>query len=552
MKLNINFKKYLIQLFKKNNNLTAFLRTINSYFLKYIDIKIALNFTFFNKNFTKKKRVLLATGVGVETVATKFEATLASFLKLNNIAECDFFLCDSNLKACQYFKYNTYKNDIFWLLKNEKLKKKACDSCYLPAKNVLSKLGKVFKTSDFGTLNIQTVEEIENLSFEEKKNFIFNGHNCGEQATAGALRYLCVGSLEDTKENNLLLNKYLYSAVLFAFSIEKLLTENKYDAVICNHGVYVPHGITVSVCKKLRIPIKVWNLSYRKNTFMMVSGDTYHHTLLNDNSFLDFDFSTKKRTKILNYLHSRISGKNDWLSFQKKDNLLKSAFEYLKVNKNSFDSTSTLVTNVIWDAQIHFKDNIFKNMSEWIVETINFYIKNSNRLLIIRVHPAEMRGVLPTREKVKDIVFKNFSSLPNNIKFLDWDHEISSYDCAYDTDFTIIYGTKMGIELSAMGKPVIVTGDAWVKNKGFVFQPENKREYFSMLTKTNDIKINKNQKELALRYAYWFFYLNSIDVDSLVHLENLYPPFRFPYINFKKRILNDKGLLKFEKRIFSE
>ena len=125
MKLNINFKKYLIQLFKKNNNLTAFLRTINSYFLKYIDIKIALNFTFFNKNFTKKKRVLLATGVGVETVATKFEATLASFLKLNNIAECDFFLCDSNLKACQYFKYNTYKNDIFWLLKNEKLKKKA-------------------------------------------------------------------------------------------------------------------------------------------------------------------------------------------------------------------------------------------------------------------------------------------------------------------------------------------------------------------------------------------------------------------------------------------
>lgn len=552
MKQNISYRLNLIHYLKKNNNLTAFLRIINSYLLKYIDIRIALFSVFFEKSLFKKKRVLFATGVGVETVATKFESTLASYLKVNNIAECDFFLCDSSLKACQYFKYNTYNNDIFWILNNEKLKKKACDSCFKPAKIVLSKIGKVFKTSDFGTLSNDTIKEIENLSFEQKKIYTYNGYKCGEQATAGALRYLCVGNLENTPINNEILNKYLYSAVLFAFSIEKLLTKQNYDSVICNHGVYVPHGITVSVCKKLGIPIKVWNLSYRKNTFMMSSGDTYHHTLLNDNSFLNYKFTKIHKKKILNYLYSRISGKDDWLSFQKKDNLLKSSFALLNINKKNFISTTTLVTNVIWDAQIHFKDNIFINMSEWIIETIKFYIKNNNRLLIIRVHPAEMRGVLPTREKVSDIISKNFNSLPDNIIFLDWDHKISSYDCAYETDFTIIYGTKMGIELSALGKPVVVTGDAWVKNKGFAIQPKDKFEYFNLLFYSHKIKINENQKELALRYAYWFFFLNSIDVDSLIHLKNLYPPFRFPYFNLKKRLINDIGLHKFQQKILNE
>ena len=38
--------------------------------------------------------------------------------------------------------------------------------------------------------------------------------------------------------------------------------------------------------------------------------------------------------------------------------------------------------------------------------------------------------------------------------------------------------------LSAMGIPVIVAGEAWIKNKGFAIEVKNKKEYPKILSKT--------------------------------------------------------------------
>ena len=50
-----------------------------------------------------------------------------------------------------------------------------------------------------------------------------------------------------------------------------------------------------------------------------------------------------------------------------------SVINRIKKNNKSAKIIS-MFTNVFWDAQLHFKDNIFKDMLTWIHETINILI----------------------------------------------------------------------------------------------------------------------------------------------------------------------------------
>ena len=63
---------------------------------------------------------------------------------------------------------------------------------------------------------------------------------------------------------------------------------------------------------------------------------------------------------------------------------------------------------------------------EWINSSINFFKDKKNINLIIRVHPAEIRGDVPSDQKIEDEIKKTFSILPDNIKLIKPDDKFSS------------------------------------------------------------------------------------------------------------------------------
>ena len=80
------------------------------------------------------------------------------------------------------------------------------------------------------------------------------------------------------------------------------------------------------------------------------------------------------------------------------ENLYKSNFQNKKIDLSK--PLIGLTTNVIWDAQLHYDSTIFKNMMEWVLKTISYFINRSDLNLIIRVHPTEVKADRPAREKV--------------------------------------------------------------------------------------------------------------------------------------------------------
>ena len=72
----------------------------------------------------------------------------------------------------------------------------------------------------------------------------------GEHAYAGALRYYARGDLTSEFFGEQILRRYLKSALLTVFCLDRLLEQNNYDVVCFHHGIYVPQGLITQVCQK--------------------------------------------------------------------------------------------------------------------------------------------------------------------------------------------------------------------------------------------------------------------------------------------------------------
>ena len=81
------------------------------------------------------------------------------------------------------------------------------------------------------------------------------------------------------------------------------------------------------------------------------------------------------------------------------------------LNKN-INGNYLLALNVDWDAKLHFKKSIFKDMFELIDFTIDYFIQNPKKRLVIRSHPGEFLGNVPTSFSVEDYISNKFGKLP--------------------------------------------------------------------------------------------------------------------------------------------
>ena len=282
--------------------------------------------------------------------------------------------------------------------------------------------------------------------------------------------------------------------------------------MICFHGIYIPHGIFGAVARKRGIRVINWNTSYRKRRILISEDDTYHKAMCYEKEQKwNIPLSLNEQNKIIGYLNSREEGQQ-FNENPNKDILYDK--ELIDFKKN-YPRIFLLLPNVIWDAQLQYEPTIYETMKEWVVETIKIFINIKKSGLIIRIHPAEIRRYSTSREPLLEIIEKNFpEGLPQNIKIINANENHSTYRLSEICSAAIIFGTKTGLELSARGIPVIVCGEAWIKDKNISFDPKTKEEYENLL-KVGNLKMTSSMKERAIRFAYHFFERTALELPFL-------------------------------------
>jgi hypothetical protein len=225
----------------------------------------------------------------------------------------------------------------------------------------------------------------------------------------------------------------------------------------------------------------------------------------------------------MTYLGSRRTGGNDWISFQPSIEADIGKF----VSDTGLDRNRPIIgllTNVIWDAQLHFRKTAFPSMLEWLFATIEHFIKRPDLQLVIRIHPAEVRGSVPSKQRAADEILRRFGKLPDHIKVIGPEVNISTYSLMALCNSALVYGTKTALELACNGLPVVVAGDAWCRGKGFTIDSSDPEEYQQALEALPfDRGLTEDQISAARRYAYHFFFRKMIPLRNLKPLKHFGP-----------------------------
>lgn len=472
-------------------------------------------------------RILVATSGGGHLACASLEGVLAAALVLRN-ADVHVLLCDGVLPACLECDYARYPD--FARFAETGPQEDRCDSCFAPARDMYGLPGiTLHRYGDF--LTAQDREEARRyaseLSKDEMVSFVDGSVRLGEHALAGALRFFARGELDSEEHGEAILRRYFESALLTQKVTQRLLTDHPMDVAVFNHGIYVPQGIIGDVARACGVRVVNWNPAYRKQCFIFSEGDTYHHTLMNESvsEWESVPWTPALRARTEQYLDSRWKGTNDWIWFHDEPELAIEAIEQEIGIDFGKRPTVGLLTNVIWDAQLHYPANAFPTMVDWLIKTVEYFASRDDCQLIIRVHPAEVRGGLPSRQAVVDEIEKAFPQLPENVYVVPPESNVSTYVAMAACDSVIIYGTKTGVELTSMGIPVVVAGEAWIRNKGLTYDASSCADYLRILdTLPLGQRLSEAQVERALKYAFHFFMRRMIPFEFMTPTDS-WPPY---------------------------
>jgi SAM-dependent methyltransferase len=423
-------------------------------------------------------------------------------------------VCDGVLSACLNCKFGNFKNGYGFIDQKWKLNKSNCTRCRDNNKYFNAINSKLIQYSQYWDAELQSVAEkyMTDHFFKDSESINYNGINLLEHAKAGTIRFFAKGRPEGEQNYELVLRNYVFAAYQTAVITERFFDEFKPDVIVAHHGIYVPQGIIVDIAKSRGIRVVTWTPSYRKGTFMFCEGDTYHKIMPRHHPATSV-LSEEKTNRIASYINSRASASSDWIWFNKNsDQITPDLREHYLINKET--KIIALYTNVFWDAQLHFDDAIYSDMLEWLEDSIKIFSNMENVHLLIRTHPAEVSGFIPSRQRIDSLLENIVKDYPN-ITIIRSDDKQCSYALAKTADLVIVYGSKIAIELAAIGKNVIVCGEAWARGKGFTFDIESRSDYETKIRYllAHDIQLDDAMLAKARSYAYWFFFQKMIPVE---------------------------------------
>lgn len=349
-------------------------------------------------------------------------------------------------------------------------------------------------------------DSIINKSYSKLETYVYKNVNIGFHAKTSTDRYF-KGYDEDEKYYESIYKKEFINSLITVDIAENVLKVDKPDIFLTTHGCYSQWGNFFDYCKIHNIPSK-WYVRGETNTIifdMDLLGKQFEQYIKIKN---ELDENEKK--ELYDFMNKRIKGEEGQVrlyefKIQKNNELIK------KFNLNEYDKNYALFPNVPWDLSLLQANIVFKDIFDWIFTTINFFEKNNDKQLLIKIHPSE-KYVMQSKKTVLDNIKENYSNLTENITIIPPDTNISPYSLFPFIDAGIVYNGTIGLEMAINEIPVIVSGDAHYGNKGFTYDVKSKTDYEKILCSN----LKPIDKKLAELYSYFYLIKSFIPYDYII------------------------------------
>jgi len=445
--------------------------------------------------------------IGGVILQNLFEAVVMQSLSLRG-ADVRVAICDRALDACERVHMATTTD-----------RAPRCSACFEKNSAFYRKQGyepllmsRLLQPED----RVEAARLARSLPRDEIEQFTYQRVPVGRHAYASTLRSLLIGELTGSPEHEQALRQYLEASLLMALCCRRLLELEAPEVVVVSHGIYL-WGVVTDFFREHGTRVVVHNVGYRRNTTYWFHQESYHKRLVDEPNALwdEAPFTPDNELLLDAYMDSRRTGALDYLTYhpnpqEDREGLMR------ELNLDPSARILGIFTNIAWDAAILFRDIAFRNMAEWVIETIRHFAGRTDVQLVIRCHPAEVKREIETLQKVADLVRERFTPLPPNVRVVPAESDVSTYTLSEIVDAGIVYTTKVGLEFACRGIPMVVVGEPFYRGKGFTWDPTTPEEYFEILEGLpRGARMTPEAIARAKKYAHYYFYRRHLELDYL-------------------------------------
>jgi len=426
---------------------------------------------------------------------TSIEGVLATALKLRG-AEVAFISCGGGLDICDRANIT-------------KAPPMPCRTCTKYVDTGIDSLGfhryplrPHWEDEDDGTW-----PELDELSASELERVEHDGLPLGRLMQIPSKWFLLASRSDWDPLSPQMTRKFLITARRVALALRAIIDEFKPDTVVMLSGLFSFEAVALELCSQLGIEAVTYERTYRQNNVILSRNAAASHFDVDDlwAQFKDQPLTDAESDQLDAYLETRRTMSHPFYDFWKGSVGFQDDSDAASQRPGR---TVGLFTNVTWDSAVIGRERAFDSIHDWIDASIEVFRHRQNDRLLIRVHPAEAKMTgKKTREPVMEYLRVRHPDLPDNVRVIGPEDPTNSYPLMEACDVGLVLTSIVGLELSLIGKPVVVAGRPHYSERGFTQDASSPAEYSRLLA---DVLARPTdhlpEPELARRYAYLFFF----------------------------------------------
>ncbi|HKY98954.1 MAG TPA: hypothetical protein VJL35_13930 [Gemmatimonadaceae bacterium] len=395
-----------------------------------------------------------------------------------------------------------------------------CPTCTRKTTAVLETMGIPYSyNGDFLTEaeRAEIWRQTADVTWDSLDTLSWEGLNVGRNVKSSITRYLQGAALTG---HEAVIHEYAYSGLVSACAASRAYDRFKPWRVFMSHGVYIDWGPALHTAFRRGIPVTGWKASYLSWHFYL------RH--VEDPTRIDFkklsrecwsqiknsDLTPEAEARLDKFLIDRYQNN---ISFDMKQR--KTYRKDVSDLKQKYAPTEKPVwavfAHINWDSVSDYAPMAYPSFDDWMIDTIEHAITVPDVQWLIKIHPVEAWD--NPASGVQRLIERVFPSLPDHVRVIPAEEDISPANLYELIDGGVtVYGTA-GLELSLMGKPVILAGEAHYGGLGFTHEGHSPERYRELLSRAARLgSLTKEQHDDVRKYAYSHFVQREIPLE-VVH-----------------------------------
>ena len=355
--------------------------------------------------------------------------------------------------------------------------------------------------------------QVAALGADELESWIYAGQPIGDLVRTSVLWFARKGTLDLTGNDARVYRDFLVSGASVAVMGPRLVKALEPDVVLELNGQFFAERI-LNRCLPAETPIVAYEAGWRSNTlgFDHVGPAGPVNLDASWQESRDVALTSREEQELDQWIRSRAGGDMQRDFYVKFSSGFEDPVAALGLNPNL--PTAVLFTNLVWDTAVQGRNRAFNSIRDWLLSTIAYFSRRTDRQLIVRIHPAEeLRPSQPSVEKLSEAL--RGCAMPDNVRVVEATNPLSSYLLMDRCDIALVYNSTAGLEAALRAKPVVVSAHVYYAGRGFTLDVDVAADYAQILDGAfAQRSLAPHQVQVARRFAHllMFRYLHRIPV----------------------------------------